>query len=313
MSTVDRRKKYDTGHSQKMIRDVQIAFSVNDPPRTRIAAAPFLKWAGGKTQLIPQMAPFFPPPDSYKRYFEPFLGGGAVFFHLQPPNAYLSDLNEELINAFRVVRDCVGELIESLKKRRNEATYYYQIRALSPRALSSVERASRFIYLNKTCYNGLYRTNRKGQFNVPFGRYKNPRIVNEQTLRAASLALQGVHLWVSDFATALAKVGEGDFVYLDPPYDPVSATASFTSYTPSDFDREDQRRLSEIYRILDQRGALLMLSNSATPFIRELYKGYNLIEVQARRAISSRGDRRGPITELLILNYDPKHGAGAER
>lgn len=287
-------------------REPQLALSLTgEGTRVRVKASPFIKWAGGKGRLLPQMAPFFPPSDRYVRYFEPFLGGGAVFFFLQPASAFLSDLNEELINAFKVVRDDVEELILSLYKHRNEAEYYYRVRALDPHHLDPVERASRFIYLNKTCYNGLYRVNRKGQFNVPFGRYREPRIVDPEGLRAASLALQGTRLWVSDFAAALAKVGAGDFVYLDPPYHPLSPTASFTSYTSTDFGESDQRRLSELYKELDHRGALLMLSNSDTSLIHRLYDGFLFIKIQARRAISCRADRRGPITELLILNYEP--------
>ena len=269
----------------------------------QVAARPFVKWAGGKGQLLVQMAPFFPPYHAYRRYFEPFLGGGAVFFHLQPSIAFLSDTNEELINAFRIVRDHVEELIQSLRKHRNEAGYYYQVRAQDPKTLSPVERASRFIFLNKTCYNGLYRVNRKGRFNVPFGRYKNPKILDEENLRSASIALRSAHLEVKDFEEALTIAERGDFIYLDPPYHPLSATSSFTSYTSSGFGEDQQRRLASVYRDLDQRGALLMLSNSDTPLIRELYHDFRIIELQANRAINSRGDRRGPVTELLTLNY----------
>lgn len=283
------------------ISEPQWAFSAYGTQQ--VAAQPFIKWAGGKSQLLPQMTRLLPEPHRFQRYFEPFLGGGAVFFYLQPAQAFLSDNNEELINAFVAVRDNVEALIISLKEHHNESRYYYGIRALNPLSLSCVERASRFIYMNRTCYNGLYRVNRRGQFNVPFGRYKNPRIVDEEGLRAASLALRQAHLSTSDFEVSLTHAGQGDFVYLDPPYQPLSVTASFTTYTSSGFEESDQRRLATLYHALDRRGVLLMLSNSDTPLIRELYRSFRITELQARRAINCRPEGRGPITELLILNY----------
>jgi len=284
-------------------------------------ARPFLKWAGGKGQLLGQYEPFFP--HHFNAYYEPFLGGGAVFFHLwnlaatgslgsrawrpgaahQPRPAFLSDVNEELINAYIVVRDRVEELIERLRGHRNERGYYYALRAQDPTALGPVERAARLIYLNKTCYNGLYRVNRWGRFNVPFGRYKNPLICDAEGLRAASLALQGVELRACDFEEALQGAGPGDFVYLDPPYDPLSATASFTSYAQGGFDEGEQRRLARSFAELDRRGCLLMLSNADTELVRRLYRGFRIVQVQAKRAINSRADGRGAISELLILNY----------
>jgi DNA adenine methylase len=270
--------------------------------------SPFVKWAGGKGQLLSQFQPHFPA--HFERYIEPFVGGGAVFFHLynqgRLPNV------EELINGYRVVQSQVEALIQKLKRhepQKLDADYYYQVRAWDRQPeyaqRSDVERAARFLFLNRTCYNGLYRVNRKGQFNVPFGRYDNPRVCNAGSLRAASQALQGVILEWGDFYRCLEWAGPDDLVYLDPPYHPLSDTANFTSYTSAAFDVEDQRRLAHLFRELDSRGCQVMLSNSCTPLIRELYRGYEQIEVQAIRAISSKGDERGAIPELLVLN---RHG-----
>lgn len=288
-----------------MIREVHEPQLVFAPDMTlgRVDASPFLKWAGGKGQLLSQFAPFFPDLSDIECYYEPFLGGGAVFFHLQPPRSHLSDSNAELMEVYTVVQTQVEELIQALKAHQNEPHYYYRIRTLNPRLLSPVERASRFIFLNKTCYNGLYRVNRKGQFNVPFGRYRNPKICDAEGLRAASMALQGARLEVADFEEALSDAGASDFVYLDPPYHPLSETSSFTGYTAEGFDEAEQKRLARVYQELDRRGCLVMLSNSDTPLIRQLYRGFRISELQANRAINSQGGGRGPITELLIVNY----------
>ena len=275
--------------------------------------SPFVKWAGGKGQLLPQFQPYFPT--RFERYIEPFVGGGAVFFHLYnqghlpEKEVILIDHVEELINGYRVVQSQVEALIEELERHephKLDADYYYRVRAWDRRPeygqRSDVERAARFLFLNRTCYNGLYRVNRKGQFNVPFGRHNNPRVCNAGNLRAASLALQGATLESGDFGRCLEWAGPGDLVYLDPPYHPLSDTSSFTSYTPAAFGAEDQRRLADLFRELDGQGCQVMLSNSCTPLIRELYKGYTQIEVRAIRAISSKGDGRGAIPELLVLN-----------
>ena len=275
--------------------------------------SPFVKWAGGKGQLLSQFEPHFPT--RFERYIEPFVGGGAVFFHLYSQDrlpakeVVLIDHVEELINCYRVVQSEVEALIEELQRHephKLDVDYYYTVRAWDRHPeysqRSDVERAARFLFLNRTCYNGLYRVNRKGQFNVPFGRYANPNVCNAGNLRAASRALQRVTLELGDFSRCLEWAAPGDLVYLDPPYHPLSDTANFTSYTPTAFDVADQRRLADLFRRLDGRGCQVMLSNSSTPLIRELYRGYEQIEVQATRAISSRGDGRGAISELLVLN-----------
>jgi len=270
-------------------------------------AAPFLKWAGGKSRLLKQYEPYFPDTKQISHYYEPFIGSAAVFFHLQPENAVLSDINEKLVEVYQVVQQEVEALIQALGRHPNESAYYYRIRAKDPQQLSTVDRAARLIYLNKTCYNGLYRENRNGEFNVPFGRYKNPKICDERRLRHASQALQGIGLKVADFAHVIDEAQEGDFVYFDPPYVPLSATSNFTAYNKGDFKIADQRRLASVITQLSRQGCMLMLSNSSTPLIRELYAGqeYRLIPIQARRNINSKADRRGPVEELLIINYEP--------
>lgn len=267
------------------------------------AARPILKWAGGKSALISQFAAHFPVPGTYRRYLEPFVGGAAVFFHLQPPQSSLFDLNSELIEVYNVVRDSVGDLMTALKVHYNDCDYFYEVRAQKPSELTPVQRAARFIFLNRTCYNGLYRVNRQGQFNVPFGKYKNPTICDEPNLRAASVALQHAHLEVADFEIVLKLAEPGDLIYFDPPYEPLSPTSSFTSYTSDGFTSTDQRRLANVYHTLDTRGCLLMLSNSSAPLIYELYQGFHIYEINARRAINSKPDGRGIIKELLVTNF----------
>ncbi len=276
--------------------------------------SPFVKWAGGKSQLLPQFEPYFPA--DFGRYVEPFVGGGAVFFHLYNQGrlvgrpVVLIDRLEELINGYRVIQAGVEDLIEELQRHeahKMDAAHFYRLRnwdrAPGYSQRSDVERAARFLFLNRTCYNGLYRVNRRGQFNVPFGRYRNPTICDAYNLRAVSRALQGVTLLADDFERCLEFAGPGDFLYLDPPYHPLSDTASFTSYTSDDFGVEDQRRLAGLFRELDRRGCQVMLSNSYTDLIRELYDGYEQVQVQAIRAISSKSSDRGAIPELLVMNW----------
>jgi DNA adenine methylase len=262
---------------------------------------PFLKWAGGKGQLLEQYDPLFPK--RFRRYHEPFVGGGAVFFHLRPARAALSDDNVELIDCFQAVRGDVRGVIDALSKHVYERDHFHAVRALDPATLPPAERAARTIYLNRTCFNGLYRVNARGKFNVPFGRYTNPRLVDAPNLRACARALRRVRLDCSSFTGVLARVRRGDFVYLDPPYNPTSKTASFTGYSAGGFGPDKQRELARVYAELDRRGILVMLSNSDTPLVRELYGGLRIVEVRAVRAINSKGTRRGAVTELVILNY----------
>lgn len=264
-------------------------------------ATPFLKWAGGKGQLLGQLLPLIP--SSYNRYVEPFLGGAALFFALAPHSALLSDINAELITTYQIVRDHPNELATRLAEHRacHSKEYYYRIRAEHPS--NPLEVAARLIYLNKTCFNGLYRVNRSGQFNVPMGSYVNPRIFDRANLLAASRALASATICTADFRDAMNQAQAGDFVYLDPPYVPLSATASFTSYTRHDFGERDQHALADIYRELDRRGCYVMLNNSAMPLIKQLYHGYEQLSLSAARVINSKGDRRGAVEELVVVNY----------
>ncbi len=284
------------------IKEPQLGYNL-ELVTERIKAKPFIKWAGGKWQLLPLFAPYFPPFEKINTYFEPFLGGGAVFFHLQHPNSFLSDSNADLVEVYQIVQDDVENLIEALTVHQNDKAYYYKIRAQDTATLTPIERAARFIFLNKTCYNGLYRVNSKGQFNVPFGNYRNPKICDVEGLRAASLALQYANITTADFENVVSQAGYSDFVYFDPPYQPISQTSSFTSYTTEKFDDKEQERLAQVYRDLDKRGCYVMLSNSNAPLIRDLYAGFRINEVQANRAINCKADGRGKITELLITNY----------
>lgn len=273
-------------------------------------AKPFLKWAGGKQQLLAQYEAYFP--STFNRYLEPFIGGGAVFFHLWntdrlPEQVFLFDNNQELINTYKIVRDNVDELIKilAIHKKTHDQEYYYEIRNLDRQnvALSDVERAARTIYLNKSCYNGLYRVNRKGQFNVPMGSYKNPAILQEEILKAANAALQHASLEVRDFQTVVDFAQSGDFFYFDPPYHPLSKTASFTGYTAGSFGDKDQRNLAAVFTRLSEKGCLCMLSNSHTPLILQLYQKFRIETVQANRAINSDSKGRGSIQEVVVLNY----------
>ena len=272
-------------------------------PQTR--ARPVLKWAGGKGRLLPELLARLPK--AFRAYHEPFVGGGALFFELASQDlitaAHVSDINASLIDVYLGLRDCVDDVIASLQQHRHDHDYYYQVRALRPAELSLPERAARIIYLNKTCYNGLYRENRRGEFNVPFGRYVNPTICDEPNLRAASLALQGVEIARCHFSTVLDYAQRGDFVYFDPPYHPLSATANFTSYDRRGFGPDDQRQLRDVFTQLGDRGIRAMLSNSDTPFVRELYGGFAIDQVQAARAVNSKANGRGKVAEVIVRNY----------
>lgn len=270
--------------------------------------APVVKWAGGKRQLLDAILPL--RPKGYRTYCEPFLGGGAVLFALQPKNAVVNDLNAGLIAAYEVIRDDVEGLIADLSRHANTPEYFYALRDLDRdperfARLSAVERASRLLYLNKTCFNGLFRVNAAGAFNTPFGSYRNPNIVNAAVLRAVSRYFNRANITFScaDFAAVLDALPKRTFVYLDPPYDPVSETANFTGYSRGGFGRADQVRLKECCDRMNARGIRFLLSNSATPFIRELYGDYNVRVVPARRAVNSVADRRGTVEEVLVMNY----------
>ncbi len=269
---------------------------------------PVVKWVGGKRQLLEVITPLLPK--QITSYCEPFVGGGAVLFSIQPNSAIVNDLNGNLIAVYEVIRDDVESLILSLEKHENTAEYFYSIRDLDRDkktylSMPKVEKASRLLYLNKTCFNGLFRVNSSGEFNSPFGHYKKPNIVNALVLRAVShyFNTNKIVFCNEDFAVTLQRLPKGSFVYLDPPYDPVSNTANFTGYNKSGFDRNEQMRLKKCCDDLTIRGIKFMLSNSATDFIKELYKDYNITTVQAKRAINSNASKRGAIKEVLIRNY----------
>jgi len=271
--------------------------------------APVVKWVGGKRQVIDQITKYVPK--TFSAYYEPFLGGGAVLFELQPKKAVVNDINSELINLYEVIKDNVEKLIEDLKQHRNEEDYFYTIRDLDRdkdryNRLTPVQKASRTIYLNKTCYNGLFRVNKAGEFNAPFGNYKNPNIVNEVTLRAVSNYFNKAKITFTckDFEEVLKGAGKGAFVYLDPPYDPVSDTASFTGYDKGGFDRDEQMRLKKTCDKLNQKGIKFLLSNSATGFIKDFYKDYRIEVIRAKRPINSKADKRGEIDEVLVMNFE---------
>lgn len=272
---------------------------------------PVVKWVGGKRQLLDEITPLLPR--RITSYCEPFLGGGAVLFSIQPSKAIINDINEDLMLVYEVIRDDVEGLIKSLKQYENTSEYFYRIRDIDRdkefyHSMSKVERASRLIYLNKTCFNGLFRVNSSGEFNSPFGHYKNPNIVNEPVLRAVNKYFNAnkIQIYNEDFETTLKRVNKGGFVYLDPPYDPVSDTANFTGYNKGGFNRKEQERLKKCCDELTQRGVNFMLSNSATAFIRELYRNYDITIVKAKRAINSNASKRGAVEEVLIRNYGEK-------
>ena len=275
------------------------------------SARPFLKWAGGKGQLLAQFRPLLPP--SRDRYFEPFVGGASLFFALGPPVATLSDVNAELIDCYRAVRDDVEQVIAALNEHRYSADHYYEVRATDPASLPLAQRAARTIFLNKTGYNGLYRVNRAGRFNVPMGRYRNPSFCDPENLRACSLALRGVGLEVRDFGAVLQAAQPGDFVYFDPPYVPASPTADFTSYVPGGFGPQEQERLGSVFETLAEREVFVMLSNSDMPAVRRLYEGFRIDRVSAARSINSRGVSRGKVAEVVVRNFDGVGGAPRAR
>lgn len=268
---------------------------------------PFLKWAGGKTQLADDILQRMPV--RFNTYFEPFVGSGAIFFRLYREkkirHAVLSDINAELIDTYKAIRDCVDEVIEYLSGFPHEKSFYYELRAKDPWSLTLAERAARMIYLNKTGYNGLYRVNRQGKFNVPFGKYKSPNYLDKENLKAVSYALQMVELVCASFEIVLQKSNSGDWVYFDPPYVPLSQTANFTSYYSNGFTLRDQEKLRDICIELTKKNVYVTLSNSDTSITTNLfsYPFFSRDIVYSNRAINCNGSKRGKITELIIANY----------
>jgi len=266
-----------------------------------VPARPVLKWAGGKTQLLPQILERLPA--RIETFFEPFVGGAAVFFALAAEGrfqrAVLADRNPDLVAVYRALQADAEAVIDELSQMRHSEAEYYRIRELSPRRLA--QRAARVIYLNKTGYNGLYRVNRSGQFNVPFGRYKKPNICDAENLRAAARVLEGVEIVEADFEEVCVRARPGDAVYLDPPYVPLSKTANFTAYARHPFGPSEHQRLARAFAELERRRVAAVLSNSDTPETRALYRGFRAKKVQVSRAINSRPTARGPIDELLVV------------
>lgn len=318
--------------SKEAIREIQNKFDINSIFAYRVYSLadktnliedaakiisekpkPFVKWVGGKRQLLAQFRKLnLYPPDLFDirkgRYFEPFVGGGAIFFDLLPEKGFLSDLNKELVTTYNVIKNDVDVLITLLKKHKTDKDYFLKVRAQDPNKLSDLDIASRFIFLNRTCFNGMYRVNSKGGFNVPYGKYTNPLICDDNNLKKVSKALQGIEIKHQDYKEVLNKAKKGDFVYFDPPYYPVSKTASFTSYTAESFLDKEQIELRDTVLELHKRECYVMLSNSDTDFIKKIYSeiekyGIKINKVEAGRAINSKGTGRGKISEVLITNY----------
>lgn len=282
---------------------------MKDPALIENAPKPFLKWVGGKRQLLEELRARVAEARPHGRYHEPFVGGGALFFDLYGrqglgrSKAILSDNNPRLIEAYEGVQKNVEQVIALLEVHQaaHSEEHYYRVRAHVPE--DKIACAARLIYLNRTCFNGLYRENSKGEFNVPMGRYKNPRICDAANLRAVSAALCRCQIHRSHFTAVFDRAEPGDLVYFDPPYDPVSKTANFTSYHRDPFGEDAQRSLADVFRRLHGRGVKLLLSNSDTPLIQELYSPYTIDVVMARRQVNSRGDKRGEVREVLVRNF----------
>ena len=271
---------------------------------------PFTKWTGGKRQLLPVLKEYMPK--QYNRYFEPFVGGGALFFELAPGNAIINDFNSELINAYQQIKDNPQELIDLLEihQENNSKDYYLSIRSIDRdgrfETMSAVERAARILYMLRVDFNGLYRVNSKNQFNVPYGKYKNPKIVDAVLLTEVSTFLSdsSVTILNGDFEQAVVDAQKEDFVYFDPPYIPLTETSSFTSYTHEGFSYDDQVRLRDLMKNLTNRGVYVMLSNSSSKLSYELYKDFNIYEVEATRTNSAKSTSRGRIKEIIVTNYE---------
>ena len=272
---------------------------------------PILKWVGGKRQLLESIEPLIP---KCSTYYEPFVGGGAVLFCRQPHKAVINDSNQELINVYLTIKEEPQALLQKLAehKENNCESYFYGIRALDRDKdvfgrMTNVERAARIIYLNKTCYNGLFRVNSSGEFNAPWGRYKNPNITNETTINALHSYFNKADITIKcgDYSAALKGIRKGAFVYLDPPYMPISSSASFTGYTAGGFGEQEQIALKIQCDALNAKGIKFLLSNSSCAFIEELYQDYIIDHVNAKRVINANPEKRGQITEVLVRNYEP--------
>ena len=275
---------------------------------------PFLKWVGGKGRLLDQLMPYFAEARKEEgKYFEPFFGGGATFFALAPVSGQINDINKALMSAYNNVKTDVDAVVAELKVIEREylslgaearQEYYYERRTeYNAESYETIRKTALLIFLNKTCFNGVYRENKSGGFNVPHGRYANPTICDEDTLRTTSRALQYVIISSGSFEDAVKDAKEGDFVYFDPPYYPLNPTSSFTSYSADNFLDDDQRRLKRVMDDLTKRGVKVAMSNSWTPFIIDLYKGYRQVQIMAGRSINSVGTKRGKVAEILVLNY----------
>lgn len=279
-----------------------------------VKVRPFLKWVGGKGQLLGQFSNLYP--HEYKNYYEPFIGGGAVYFSLEPNKAHINDINETLIQTYLNIKTDVEVVIDGLKKLeekfipknsdgRKEMFYGLRERYNSLNA-KEFDRSLLFLFFNKTAFNGMYRENSKGGFNVPMGNYKNPKILDETNLRLVSSSLKKTKITSSSYSKAVSKAVAGDFVYLDPPYHPLTETSSFTSYSKDNFSADDQLALRNLFVELDKRGVYVMLSNSSSPFIQDIYSDYNQFPVLASRMINSKASGRGKISEVVVTNYKPK-------
>lgn len=276
----------------------------------KVTLQPFTKWTGGKRQLLPVIRELIPK--TYNRYFEPFVGGGALFFDLAPKDAVINDFNAELINCYQQIKDNPQELIEILKVHQeyNSKEYYLDLRSADRDEridmMSEVQRAARILYMLRVNFNGLYRVNSKNQFNVPYGRYKNPKIVDEELISAISVYINNnqLEIKVGDFEKAIVDVRTGDFVYFDPPYIPLSETSAFTSYTHEGFSFADQVRLRDAFKRLSDTGAYVMLSNSSSDLVEELYKDFNIHYVEATRTNGAKSSSRGKISEIIVTNYE---------
>ena len=266
---------------------------------------PILRWAGGKWHLINYLKKYLPVDYANRRYCEPFLGAGSLFFSLKPQNAFISDLNEHLINCYQHIRDN-PKLISTYLQRHSKNTsedYYYGLRDLYNKSADSIAQAARFIYLNRTCFNGIFRVNLKGEFNVPYGWKEPPPIPTFGQLLETSKSLEKTRIEAISFDLALAQINKKDFIYLDPPYPPLNGTSFFTHYTSDRFLKEDQKRLAQLVKELDKVGCKILMSNADTKYIRELYKKFNISNLSVRRWVTSKAVKH-QVSELVITNYD---------